>query len=308
MKKSLQIKKLHQLAGHNAAVFALGNGSSGHFLSGAGDGWLVQWTIDEPDPGRLLAKVDSNVFALCWLGGAPQDDRLVVGNMYGGVHWVNLQNPDQTKNILHHRKGVFAVRHINDHIYTIGGDGVLSKWSIPEQRAVESYALSNQSLRALDYSATRNEIAVGSSDQGIYLLDADNLQLKQHLAKAHNNSVFALRYHPNGRYLVSGGRDALLNVWDVEKQLSLVSSQAAHMYTINDVAFHPKRPIFATASRDRTIKFWDADSFDLLKVVETLRDNGHVASVNTLLWTPEEVLISGSDDRSIGMWAVDLLT
>jgi len=263
---------------------------------------LVKWDLTDPEVGKLVAKVDSNIFSMEHL---PALNTIVVGNMYGGVHWVDLNEPEKTKNILHHKKGVFAVRHINNHIFTIGGGGVLTQWSIAEQRALESYHLSNQSLRSLDYSVSRNEIVVGASDHGIYILDATSLVLKQHLAKAHNNSVFAVKFHPNGRYLVSGGRDAFLNVWDVEQGLSLVSSQAAHMYTINDVAFHPKGRIFATASRDRTIKFWDAETFDLLKVIETVRNEGHVASVNCLYWLADGTLVSGSDDRSIGLWEVE---
>ncbi|MBK8425147.1 MAG: hypothetical protein IPL27_03820 [Lewinellaceae bacterium] len=61
--------------------------------------------------------------------------------------------------------------------------------------------------------------------------------------------------------------------------------------------FFTRRRFFATASRDKTLKIWDSATFTLLKVVDTIRDGGHINSVNRLLWLPE-CLVSASDDRS----------
>ena len=64
----MRIHKIAKLTGHNAAIFALSPGKDEqHFLSAAGDGWIVQWDFENPDPGRLLAKVETQVFSLCLL-------------------------------------------------------------------------------------------------------------------------------------------------------------------------------------------------------------------------------------------------
>ena len=61
----------------------------------------------------------------------------------------------------------------------------------------------------------------------------------------------------------------------------------------------------ATASRDKTMKIWDANNFKLLKVIDTVRNGGHINSVNTLRWSKyNNWLISGSDDRSIIIWEI----
>ena len=87
------------------------------------------------------------------------------------------------------------------------------------------------------------------------------------------------------------------------KSLKIVFAQPAHWFTINAIAFHPNGQFFATASRDKTIKIWDANTFELLKVLEVIRDKGHVNSVNALLWHPyQELLLSAGDDRSIIIW------
>jgi WD40 repeat protein len=296
----IKTTKIAQLTGHNAAIYALANGvKDQHFISGAGEGWIVEWDLEAPELGQLLAKIETQVFSLCHL---KEEGIIVAGNMNGGVHWVNLNAPEETQNILAHEKGVFGICQVGDSVITLGGQGKLCKWSIAEQRTTESIYLSHQSLRSIDYSEKRNEIAVGSSDNNIYLLDAKTLGLKYQFTGAHNNSVFSVRFHPTQPVLLSGGRDAMLKVWDLESK-EVISEQAAHWFTINDIQFHPEGKYFATASRDKTVKIWDAQNYKLLKVLETIRDHGHVNSVNHLHWSKHHhYLISASDDRSMILW------
>lgn len=300
---SINIEKFATLTGHNSSVFCLcPYDSPANFLSAGGDGWIVAWNFNKPDPGRLIAKIDTQIFSLCYLS---HKHLIVAGNMNGGVHWIDIRNPENTLNIQNHQKGVFSIINIGNSLFTAGGEGLLTKWDVPQQKRLESFHLSNKSLRCMAYSQKRNELAIGSSDQSIYILNAQTLQIKKRLSDAHNNSVFSIRYTPDDRYLISGGRDAYLRVRDTQNGFDEVSAQPAHWYTINDIVFHPKAPIFATASRDKTIKIWSLESFKLLKVIETVRDQGHLNSVNRLYWsTHNNYLVSCSDDRSIAIWHI----
>lgn len=294
--------KKNQLTGHNAAIYALVPGTDArHFLTGAGEGWVADWDLENPDNGRLLAKVEDQIFSVCLLRSG---QKLVVGNMQGGIHWIDLDRPDRTRNLTHHKQGVYSIVEAGDKVLSAGGEGILTSWSGENGQAIESYHLSSRALRCIDYSPVRNELAIGSSDHAIYLLDASSLDLIQRIEKAHANSVFSVRYSPDGKYLLSGGRDAHLNVWDLEAGFEKEVSHPAHWYTINDIAFHPKGHVFATASRDKTIKIWDAQQFQLKKVLEGGRDGGHFHSVNRLLWMDGgRLLLSAGDDRTIIIWS-----
>lgn len=283
MNKKITVQKVATLTGHNASIFSIiPYKTPDVFLSGAGDGWIVEWNFNDPEMGRLVAKVETQIFSLCYLADA---NKVVAGNMNGGVHWVDLANPTETKNVLQHEKGVFSIQQIGDTLLTAGGAGMLTRWDISQQKTIESLHLSNQSLRCIAYSKERKEIAIGASDHNIYLLDVDTLAIKQTIKAAHENSVFSIKYSPNDQLLISGGRDAHLRVRDLEQDGKEISFQPAHWYTINDIAFHPKAPIFATASRDKTIKIWNTETYELLKVIETVRDQGHLNSVNRLFWS-----------------------
>jgi WD40 repeat protein len=300
---SLIVEKIAQLTGHNASIFSMVSDQDAQFFySGAGDGWVVRWDLGEPELGRLVAKVETQIFTLAHL---PAANLIIAGNMNGGVHWIDIAEPEAQRNIAHHQKGVFGIQPVGDTLFTIGGQGMITKWSIAEKRTLESLQLSNQSLRSIDYSPARHELAIGSSDNSIYLLDADTLAIRHTLAAAHTNSVFAVRYSPDSRHLLSGGRDAFLRVWDLENDHELVSAQPAHWFTINDIVFHPQGKWFATASRDKTVKIWDGKTFKLLKVLDTIRNGCHVNSVNRLLWSGhQDYLLSCSDDRSMIIWAI----
>lgn len=295
------LKKIAQLTGHNASVFALSaTDSDRYFLSGAGDGWVVRWDLENPDLGKLVAKVETQIFSLLYLKG---QQKVVVGNMNGGVHWVDLEMPEKTINIAHHKKGVYAIIDIGPHVYTAGGQGMLTRWDKESGRSLESIQVSHQSLRALAYCPQRHELAVGASDHAIYILDADSLMVKKAMLNAHDNSVFSLCFSPDGDLLLSGGRDAHLKSWDTQADYLLLSSQAAHLFTINAIVFHPNGQFFATGSRDKNIKIWETATFRLLKVLESYRDESHLNSVNCLYWSGHKnTLISGSDDRSLIVW------
>jgi WD40 repeat protein len=149
----------------------------------------------------------------------------------------------------------------------------------------------------------RGEIAVGYSDHMIRVFDRSSLSIKCEWL-AHANSVFTVRYSPDGKFLFSGSRDARLKVWDVQAGYVQAAEVVAHMYAINHIEFSPNGKHFVTCSMDKSIKVWDLEELKLLKVIDKARHAGHGTSVNKLLWTPGQ-LLSASDDRSISAWDVE---
>ncbi len=300
----LSIDKLAELTGHNASIFALANGlETNHMLSGGGEGWIVNWDLANPDLGKVIAKVDRQIFSLLAI---PENKLVVAGNMEGFVNWANIENPEKSRKILLHPKGVFGLRRKGNVLYSFGGDGSICKWHIPSQRILETLRLSHESLRSFAFHPTRPEIAVGASDGHIYIINENDFNQKEVVENAHEHSVFSLAYHQDGSKLFSGGRDALLKVWSCKNgKVKPLETINAHWFTINDIAIHPKGKFLATASRDKTIRFWDTQTFKLLKAIEGMRDEGHFHSVNKLFWIDSNRLISCGDDRKVMVWQVE---
>ncbi|WP_020536252.1 WD40 repeat domain-containing protein [Lewinella cohaerens] len=311
----LNIRKVHQLTGHNAAIYALVPGPQpGTFLSAAGDGWIVQWSLNDATEGeellgKLVAKVDTQVFSLAYL---PVTNTVVAGDMNGGVHWLNLSEDRPNRHLAHHRKGTYGIVIAGDQLITLGGDGVITRWDTLRQSSVESLQLSNKALRTAVYREEEAEWLIGASDHHIYRLDAADFSIKEKIAAAHENSVFCIQEHPKeSNKFFSGSRDALLKVWQIGEEgapTALLDSQPAHWYTINDLLTSPDGKHLLTASRDKTIRIWDTATYKLIKTLDAARDGGHVNSVNRLLWVPgTSCFVSASDDRSIIVWNVEVL-
>ena len=299
----MQITKKAQLTGHRSGIYTLQERpSAGTFISGAGDGWVAEWPLTGSPDGNLLARIETQIFSMLLL---EQENMVVLGNMEGGVHWVDLDRPEDTLNIAHHQKGVYGVQEHNGFIWTLGGDGLLTRWDPKERKSLDSFQISSSALRCMAYCESRNELAIGASDHAIYFLDADTLQIRSMLGGAHNNSVFTLLYSPDGQYLYSGGRDAHLKMWSLEGGRKLLKSVPAHWYTLNHLVWAPQLGYLISGSRDKTIKVWNPEDLSLLKVLEPGRDGGHVNSVNRLLWLADSnLLVSASDDRSLILWEI----
>ena len=301
---SLSVTKIAHLTAHSGSVYALQqNPFQPHsFFSAAGDGKVIRWNFNEPDKAYLAAKVDSNIFSLCTL----QPNRLLLGQMQGGIHVLDLNNKKEIRNLAFHTNGVFDIAvSLNGKVFfAAGGDGVLSVWDATNFELLKSTKISDKSIRTLIIDELQHKIYAGCSDNFIYMLNYKTLEIINRW-EAHKNSVFTLCLSPDGKYLLSGSRDAYLNIWEVENNYQLISSQAAHLFTINHITYHPSGKWFATAGRDKHIKIWSAENSTLLKVIDKEKCDGHVNSVNRLWWSNcNNYLVSCSDDRTVMIWDI----
>ncbi len=329
----MQIKLLQTLTGHNSAIYALHSLDS-QLLTGGGEGFIARWQPLETPDAQLIAQIPEAVFCL-----ASAENFLLAGGINGNLYVIDYLKKSILKNIIHHQKGLFSIFYAKkndntvdnsvslaksvdnfgfsatnnisryDELITAGGDGRLSFWNINTWQPHETLVLSANALRCLAFQKNQeknaNLIAVGDSQSNISLVDISTKKIIKHLKNAHVSSVFAVEFSPCGNFLYSGGRDALLKIWAVNDDFTLLKTIPAHNFTINDIQFSPNGNFFATASRDKTIKIWETSSQELLKVLDLFRFGLHKNSVNKLHWQSDELLISISDDRSIGVWQLE---
>nr|MBP7274235.1 hypothetical protein [Saprospiraceae bacterium] len=274
----MKIHKIATLAGHNAAVYALAlTDTHDELLTADGNGWIVSWDLTKPELGKLIARTDVSVFSLLYSNG-----RLLVGTLSGNVYVIQRGSGEVLKNYAVHRKGVFRIVIHQQHIYSLGGDGCLTKWDAAEMRPAETLQVSANSLRSIDFLEATNEAIIGGSDGSIYIINLATMTVVRQIQQAHKHSVFCLKYLPNYNSVVSGGRDATLRYWDISTWKT-IQEVPAHWYTINDIALLANGTKFATASRDKTMKIWNGETGSLEKVINTIKSGGHHRSVNVLM-------------------------
>jgi WD40 repeat protein len=295
---SIQVQKLHTLTGHRDAVYTVAAGDKPSlFFSGAGDGRVVLWDLEAPAEGTQVAQLPNSVYAIC-----VRNDLLVAGHNYDGIHIIDYKSKREVSSLKTTSAAIFDVQSYDNDLFIGSGDGALTIVDLHQNAIKNRQVLSEKSARTIAINPFLGEIAVGYSDNFIRVFDLSDYKLKKQW-QAHTNSVFTLRYSPDGRFLLSGSRDARLKVWDPAIDYSLAEEIVAHMYAINSLSFSPDGKHFVTCSLDKSIKLWDAGQLKLLKVIDRARHAGHGTSVNRLLWTAYDgQVVSASDDRTISIW------
>jgi WD40 repeat protein len=297
----VQVQKLQSLSGHNDAIYTLQpSGEPSKFFSAGGDGMVVQWDLNDPENGQLIARLPNSVYALHY---HPAKDILIAGHNYDGIHLLDWKNKKELASLQVTKAAIFDIQHTEEGVLVADGDGVISLVDVDELRIVRQVKASEKNARTIVHHKRTGDVAVGFSDNYIRVFDH---QLGMKLEwPAHDNSVFTLKYTPDERFLISGSRDARLKVWDADNGYRQVEEIVAHLYAINHLDFSPDGKHFVTCSMDKSIKVWNTEELKLLKVIDRARHAGHGTSVNKVLWTHHHnQLISASDDRKISVWQI----
>ncbi len=297
------VNKIRSFTGHRDAVYALSPGRiRDNFLSGAGDGMIVSWNLNGGDDGQLIARVPNSIYSLHLI---PDSDYVIAGHNYDGVHIIDVPGRKETASLKITDSAIFDIKSYGPDLLAACGDGSVYQIPLNPLRIKKQIKNSAKSARAMAINRDINQLAVAYSDNFIRIFDLGSFSLVREI-NAHKNSVFTLCFSPDGKWLLSGGRDARMNIWNVNSAYSLENSIVAHLYAINHICYSPDGKYFATCSMDKTIKIWQAEEPRLLKVIDKARHAGHISSVNRLYWSEyNNWLISGSDDRTINIWEIN---
>ncbi len=299
----LKVTRISALTGHKGSVYALCNGLTPEtFFSGSSDKLAVLWNLNSLQPDDFVVALPAIVYALCYI---PEKNLLLAGTATGAIHIIDTVSRKEIKTLQLHSSAVFDIQYsvLTDSFYTAGADGNFVIGSLSSLSATVIKKLCNEKVRSISINYTTSEIAVASADCLIRIFELHTLAPKHEFA-AHTLSANAVCYSPDGMRLLSGGRDAFLNCWDA-KTYELIKSIPAHNFAIYDIVFSPDHTLFATASRDKTIKIWDANTCHLLFRISKENFEGHLNSVNKLIWSQyNNYLISTGDDRAIMIWDV----
>jgi WD40 repeat protein len=292
------------LKGHSGSIYDLSEGPAESLIfSASSDKIIALWNLETMQAENFAATLPELLYEICYIR---EKNVLLAGTASGAVHVIDLTKKKEVKILQHHTSAIFEINYSVDTncFYTCSGNGEFAVCSLETLSLIKVKKIGVGKIRSIDFNTKTSEMALASGDGNIRIFDLLSLEEKN-CFNAHRFSANIVRYTPDFKTLISGGKDAHLNFWDVEKKYAPIKSIPAHNFAIYDIAFHPSGNLFATASRDKTIKIWDANTYDFLLRINMDVKEGHTHSVNKLLWlTYKNYLISAGDDRTIRIWEV----
>jgi WD40 repeat protein len=302
-KIAIDVAHIATLTGHSGCVYAMDKGfSEKTVFTGGSDRFIALWNLKTLQAEKFSAALPAPIYTICHI---PEKNILLAGTTTGSIHILDLDKKEEIKILQHHRGPVFDIQYSlkTNCFYTAGGDGNLAVCDLDTLSLRVMKKLSLKKVRSIDFNETTSEIAVALGDSNVLIFDLHTLEYKKDFV-AHQLTekiigANIVRYSPDGKLLLTGGRDAHLNIWSVENY-ELVKSIPAHNWAIYDIVFSPDGSLFATASRDKTIKIWDAKTYQILKRITKENFEAHTHSVNKLIWsTYYNYLVSVGDDKMV---------
>ncbi len=82
-----------------------------------------------------------------------------------------------------------------------------------------------------------------------------------------NNSINSIKYSPDGKYILTGGQDMLLRIYEVSTG-KLIRVFAGHTSIIKSVAFSPDGKYILSGSSDKTVRLWDVQAKGNIAVID----------------------------------------
>jgi WD40 repeat protein len=117
---------------------------------------------------------------------------------------------------------------------------------------------------------------------------------------AHSPMATFVLFSPDGKRLISGGSDKLIQVWEMQTG-KLERTLLGHASAVKCGALSADGKTLVTGSTDRTVRVWDVDSGATQK---TLR--AHADSVDSIALAPDaKTIASGGRDRVFLLWNID---
>ena len=237
-----------------------------------------------------------------------------------------------------------AYTPLDDKLIGISSKGMLYEWWVSDGKLAQTHQLPGvKRVNDFAYSPNGETFATISNENNIRIWNAVTRELSHKRYLRDSSKMGDLRYSPNGKLLVAILRNQeLINVWQVSDGNPLYSNEsfshkassaafspnnlllalgAKHPFSkiylyraaygqllrktkqrtsVYSLAWHPNSELFASGG-SRKITIWRAKDGE--RVQEFV---AHSSAIRHLLWHPSgKWLISGSEDKSVCIWALE---
>ncbi|PSB56203.1 NB-ARC domain-containing protein [Chamaesiphon polymorphus] len=316
------------LADAAGAVGAVCFSPNGRILaSGSCDGSVRLWHLSD----RLCLTTLQGHFQRVRSVSFSADGLLLAsGSEDGLVKLWDVQTQQCLQTLHGHTSGVWTVAFspaIDRPILGVGqmlasgaDDFTVRLWDVGSGQCLRTLQGHTSWVHSVRFSPDGQLLASGSIDFSVRLWDVQSGQCLNVL-QGHKSGVWAIDFalidltdplgepncaseqfpdrSPAKLILASGGLDAVLRLWDVDRGVCL-RTLSGHTSWVRSVSFNPQKTLLASAGFDRTIRLWNVRSGQCLQVLQ-----GHTSGIRAVSFSADGgQLASGGFDFVVRVWDV----
>lgn len=330
-KDTFEFVDMGELRGHNDWVTCITSGhslkeneDSNLLISGSRDKTLMIWKLHGENKNGLYGEplksfTGHNHFVTDL--ALSNDNSMVISSSWDKtLRLWDIKTGKTIRRFVGHTKEVLSVALSQDNrqIISAGSDLGIKLWNtLGENKFTTDNNNHTDWVSCIRYSpSTKTASAKGDVGKPFFASVGWDGRLKiwntnfqiRYTFKAHLGNINALAISPNFKYVATGGKDKMLNIWEL-KDLNAVSRAIDAGSTINQISFNYKQQWVAVAT-ETSVKVWDLQSKDSSPIAELASDRkekegkkGKLPQCISLTWNAlGDKIFAGFSDGVIRVW------
>lgn len=238
---------------------------------------------------------------------------LAASTITGSIHIYHFDRGSRAKSALTgHNRAVNTIdfNHITPHLLASGSqDGKILIWDLRTSNSKPTFTLAcnADSVRSCSFNNKKGNILAAVFDSGVVeKWDLRKTNTWERRINAHNGPALTVNWHPELDYIVTGGRDKQLQVWNLETGFE--TREPTHVINtsgpISKAKWCKGRGNGSIMNTDIAVSFYNDDpcvqiwnlnrKFIPKKVIE-----GHTGPITQIVWRTPKHLISCSKDKTL---------
>ena len=260
---------------HSGSIYCLDWSVSGRLLASGSNDRLIKLMVvpqlsestnskkNEEDDDILELPIEGHNGTIRSICFDPSSDLtlLTSGDIDKNIKIWDTENGSSKGELVGHTSDVTSLKWSNDGSYFGSGsvDKTIKLWDLKSLREICNVpTLGYGPINDISLLNTGEMLIIAAAhvDGKITVWDAQKKSLFTEIKEnAQQKEVRALSFSPDGKYLVSGGFDNKIKIYDIMNNFSL-AGELEHNDKVVSVRWHPDLPIIISTSADKTARLW----------------------------------------------------
>ena len=272
-----------------------------YVVSCSGDETIRIWSLEDGvQEGKVLYGHNGVVNSVCV---SPDDKYIISAGEDGTIRvWDFLTCKQSGAPLSGHNCSVKSVCITFDGKYIISADqrGVVCIWDMALREQMGNKLIcSSESIESIAVLPDGSTIIVAGYDGKIRAFDIDKRILITQI-DAHGDWINGIGISDDGKFIVSAGGDQAVKLWDANTFALVGEPFIGTDSWINSVKISSNSKYVISAGDNAAIRIWDI--LQKRMICEPLY--GHTARINEIDISSKGIIVSASDDGTVGVWDV----